>query len=192
MYLLIAVSITSLVLTLDSLLVKGNKFRDVGFAILYYIQLIIVIALAGVYGPEVFEDEDGEEDTDVENDSVYGYIYVAAILGAVTIALTALVFSTMTRIANTLIKFSLILSCVLAGVVALALLASGSILGGVIGILFFTIMVCVSAHIIYSCIYLYIIDCSFCWGVNITHISLCSFVMREQFGQESRSPLQTS
>lgn len=121
---------------------QGNKFRDVGFAILYYIQLIIAIVLAGLYGPDVFENDDGEEDTDVENDSVYGYVYVAAILGAVTIALTALVFSTMTRIANTLIKFSLILSCVLAGVAALALLASGAMLGGIIGLVFFAILLC--------------------------------------------------
>ena len=122
---------------------QGSAWRDVGFAIAYYLQLIIVIAIAVMYGPAALEDSSTTTDdvaTDTE-DSFDGYVYVALITSVFAVIASSLFFSVMTRLASVLIKVSLILAVALTGVFAVVSLLSGSMVGAIFSLILFVVMV---------------------------------------------------
>lgn len=101
--------------------------------------------MAAVYGPDALSKNDGDTDTgeDTTSGGSYdGYIYVGIICGISSLLLAGLSFSVMTRIAEFLIKFSLIFAVALCGLVAVISLASGNIVGSIIGFIFFALMLC--------------------------------------------------
>lgn len=120
---------------------QGLVWRDVGFAILYYIQLIIVIAVAAMYGGDVLESgEDGEAASDSEDWT--GYATISVICGLAGIGVAAVLFFSMTKFASFLIKFALISNCVLFGLAMVISLLSGAIVGAIISAVFLAIMLC--------------------------------------------------
>ena len=122
---------------------QGSAFRDIGFAILYYLQLIIVIVVAIIYGPSALDDTTNTTTDDTKtSDDYMGYVNVALIVSAFAIVISTILFASMTRLASVLIKTSLIFSVVLAGVFAVVALLSGSAIGGILGLIFFAIFVC--------------------------------------------------
>ena len=108
--------------------------KDPIFAILFYINVAAIAAVAVVYGPSAFSD--------TASFTYDGYIYAAIISGVLSLFFSALGLAVLMAIPETMIKVSLIFVVVMSGVWAVMAFLSGSIFGGVLGLIFFAISVC--------------------------------------------------
>eukprot|EP00814_Leptocylindrus_danicus_P004022 CAMPEP_0116014202 /NCGR_PEP_ID=MMETSP0321-20121206/6149_1 /TAXON_ID=163516 /ORGANISM="Leptocylindrus danicus var. danicus, Strain B650" /LENGTH=515 /DNA_ID=CAMNT_0003483833 /DNA_START=77 /DNA_END=1624 /DNA_ORIENTATION=+ len=132
---------------------QGNHFRDVGFGVLYYLNFFAIVAVAALYGPDALSKSDDDGDTDPVDDksdsvsSYDGYIYVGVVCGVSSLILSGLSFSVMTRIAEFLIKFSLLFSVGLSGLLCIVSFASSNWVGGAVGLIFFALFVCYACSV---------------------------------------------
>ena len=109
--------------------------KDPLFAILFYINVGAIAATAAIYGPAAFDDATG--------DFTYeGYIYAALISAVFSLLLSAVGLAVLMAIPETMIKVSLIFVVVASGVWAVMAFINGSIIAGVMGLIFFAIGVC--------------------------------------------------
>ena len=108
--------------------------KDPIFAILLYINVAAIAAVAIVYGPNAFADTSSE--------SYNGYIYAAVISCFLSLILSAVGLAVLMAIPETMIKVALIFVVIMAGVWAAMAFVSGSIFAGVLGVIFFAISVC--------------------------------------------------
>ena len=114
---------------------QETKCRDPIFAILFYVAVICIIVVAVVYGPDAMDTPEGNFD--------YTGVVVATVIIAVLSFLGAGAgFSVMLCIPETLIKVALIFVVVLAGVWMVMAFASGQVMMGILGAVFFAINLC--------------------------------------------------
>lgn len=108
--------------------------KDPLFALLFYINVFAIIAVAIVYGPAAFAD-------DAEFDYT-GYIYAAVISAVLSLIFSAVGLFVLMKIPETMIKVALIFVVVMSGVWAVMAFLSGSMFAGIMGVLFFAIGLC--------------------------------------------------
>eukprot|EP00978_Attheya_sp_CCMP212_P026660 scaffold88174_cov57-Attheya_sp.AAC.7 len=118
---------------------QGTKCNDPLFAILLYINVGAVAALAAVYGQEAFP---GEDESTASNIDYVGYMLVVFICAGAAFATSAIMFSVMMRIPETMLKFSLIFVVILSGLIMIAGFLSGAIFSAIIGAVFFVLTLC--------------------------------------------------
>lgn len=116
---------------------QPRKCNDVPFAVLFYGQLAAMIAVAVMYGYEMFASEIEESDLDYE-----GYIYFSLYMAAIAVILSAAMFFLMFVCPALLIKIALFFVVFLSLAWALAAFWSGSYGLGILGICFFLIGLC--------------------------------------------------
>lgn len=115
---------------------QESKCRDPIFAGLLYANVACIAAVAAIYGPDAFnENNDNSQEYD-------GYIWAAVICAAVSFFFSAAAVLVLMAIPETLIKVALIFVVIMTGVWAVLSFIAGAIGLGVIGIIFFAISVC--------------------------------------------------
>jgi hypothetical protein len=108
--------------------------KDPIFAILFYVNVAAIVATAVIYGPAAFDD--------AAEFTYEGYIYAALISAVLSLVLSAVGLAVLMSIPETMIKVSLIFVVVASGIWAVMAFISGSIIAGVMGLIFFAIGVC--------------------------------------------------
>lgn len=117
---------------------QETRCRDPLFAALLYVNVIAIVAVAGVYGQDAVKNStESSSDFDYE-----GYVIATVISAVVSLGLACLGLLILMAIPETLIKVSLILVVILSGVWAALAFVSGQIFAGIIGVVFFAISVC--------------------------------------------------
>ncbi len=108
--------------------------KDPIFALLFYINVGAIAAVAVIYGPAAFSD--------TAEFTYEGYLYAAVISAVVSLFISALGLAVLMAIPETMIKVSLIFVVVMSGVWAVMAFLSGSLFAGIIGLVFFAIGLC--------------------------------------------------
>jgi len=111
--------------------------KDPFFAVLFYINVIAIIVVAATYGKDAMNSA-------VDGGSVYdysGFLYAAVVISMMSLVLAGLALLIVMKFPETMIKISLVFTVVLAGIAALAAFAFGSMIGGIIGLVFFGISI---------------------------------------------------
>ena len=108
--------------------------KDPLFAILFYINVAAIVAVAVVYGPNAFSDS--------AEFSYNGYIYAAVISAFLSLIFSGMGLAVLMAIPETMIKVSLVFVVIMAGVWAVMAFLSGSIFAGILGLIFFAISLC--------------------------------------------------
>jgi Plasma-membrane choline transporter len=127
---------------------QETRCRDPIFAVLLYINVIAILAVAVVYGPNALEnttDGDGQDNNQNNNADVSeytGYIYTMVVCSFLSAILAALSLGVMMAIPETLIKISLIFVIAMGLAACILAFATGSIFAGVLGAIFFLISLC--------------------------------------------------
>jgi membrane-associated HD superfamily phosphohydrolase len=120
---------------------KGEKqatsCRDPLFALLLYANVAIIIGIAATYGPGAMTADNNQQKTDYA-----GYVAGTAICAILSFICAGVGLAVLMCIPETLIKVSLIFVVALSGVWAVIALLSGSIFGGIMGVVFFALSVC--------------------------------------------------
>lgn len=111
--------------------------NDPIFAVLFYLTLAAIVAVAALYGPDALSSTSGNSDADYTS-----YVIVTVIFVVVSFFGAGAGMALLFWIPQCLIKTALIFTVVMAGVWALFSFLSGSIFGGVIGLIFFALTVC--------------------------------------------------
>lgn len=113
---------------------SSSGCKDPIFAVLFYVNIVAIAAVAVIYGPDAFSDS--------AEFTYEGYIYCTLIVAVISFLASAIGLAVLMAIPETMIKVSLIFVVVLSGIWAVMAILSGSLFAGVIGILFFAIGVC--------------------------------------------------
>ncbi len=117
--------------------VQPTKCRDPIFALLLIINVAAIAGVAGTYGATAFNEE-----TNNSGGNYNGFIVVAFILGAIAMVFTGFCLPLMMCIPMVLIKASLIGMLLLSGVMMAISFATGNMIGGIFGLVFFLIFMC--------------------------------------------------
>lgn len=123
---------------------KESGCNDVLFAILFIVNVVAIGIVAGVYGPAAFNDlstDDSSSSSDISFDYT-GYLIAAGIVTVISFFGAAFGLFLLMCIPQFLIKTSLIFVTILAGLWCVLAFATGNLLGGVIGVIFFAMSVC--------------------------------------------------
>jgi hypothetical protein len=108
--------------------------KDPFFALLFYINLFAIVAVATVYGPAAFED--------TATVTYGGYIAAVVVTAIISLLASGIGMLAMMKWPETLIKASLIFVVVMSLVYCIFMFIIGSLIGGIIGLVFFAIGVC--------------------------------------------------
>jgi hypothetical protein len=108
--------------------------KDPIFAGLFYINLIAILAVAAVYGPAAFED--------TASATYGGYLAAVVVTAVISLLASGIGLLAMMKWPETIIKASLIFVVVMSLVFCIMSFLSGSLIGGIIGLVFFAIGVC--------------------------------------------------
>ena len=114
---------------------KQTKCQDPLFVPLFYIDIVLIVVVAGMTGATTFEDSEF-------SDEYKGYYYSAVIAALVGLVLSAGGLQVMMCIPQTLIKAALIFSVVMSFLMMVFSFLSGNILGAIFGLLFFLMSCC--------------------------------------------------
>jgi Plasma-membrane choline transporter len=127
---------------------QETRCRDPIFAVLFYINVIAILAVAVVYGPNALENatestgQDANDNSKTDVSDYTGYMYTMVVCSFLSAILAALSLGVMMAIPETLIKISLIFVIAMGLAVCILAFASGSIFAGVLGAIFFLISLC--------------------------------------------------
>jgi hypothetical protein len=114
--------------------------NDPIFAILFYIALIAIVAVAGTYGVDALNTQ--KTDTSGETFDYQGYLTVTVIITFLSFLGAGFGMSLLFCIPQFLIKTALLFTVVMAGAWMVIAFLTGNLLGGIIGAIFFAITVC--------------------------------------------------
>lgn len=122
---------------------QENSYRDPFFAILYYIHLFGIVIVAFVLGiPSLTANAYAKGDLSQGSVEVSGIITTAVTAAFFSFFCAALALALMMKFARSVIQCSLIFSVVMSGIVAVAAFATGNVVGGIIGLIFFALSAC--------------------------------------------------
>lgn len=116
---------------------QETRCNDVPFAILFYANLVAMIAVAVIYGPDALDDADQDSDRDYR-----GYVYAALICSALGVLASLGGVAVMMCIPETLIKVALIFVVVMSGIFMVMMFLAGAFGGAILGLIFFAISIC--------------------------------------------------
>lgn len=123
-----------------------SSCNDPIFAVLFYIALIAIIVVAATYGADALQNGTIDGSTNNNSNEVKydysGYITITVIITVLSFIGAGLGMSLLFCIPQFLIKTALIFTVVMAGAWCAISFATGNILGGIIGAIFFAITVC--------------------------------------------------
>lgn len=108
--------------------------KDPIFALLFYINVFAIIGVAATYGKDAFAAS--------ATYNYSGFVYAAVIISVLSLFLAGIALLIVMKFPETMIKVSLVFSVIFAGIWMVMAFASGSIVGGVIGAVFFAISIC--------------------------------------------------
>lgn len=141
--------------------------KDPIFAVLFYVNVAAIAAVAIIYGPDAFS-------TDAEF-SYEGFIYAALVSAVLSLLFSGLGLSVLMCIPETMIKVALIFVVIAAGIGAIAGFVSGSIFAGIIGLVFFGIALCYARAVWSRCVCGYVLlarNCGLVATCDDSHWSL--------------------
>lgn len=123
--------------------------RDPIFAVLFYVNLGIMLALCIKYGSSPFNDDNNANDN-ADNDadagepkpSYEGFLYAAAGGGGIAILFSALALLLCMAIPGILIKVAIFFNIAVCALVVFWGFASGNVVAGVIGLIFLALFCC--------------------------------------------------
>ena len=122
---------------------KGSKqevrCRDPFFALLLWGNVGAICGVVAAYGTAAFEKVFGDQNSSVD---WAPYLYAAAVTGIFSLILAAIMFLVMMKIPKFMIKTSLIFVVILSGVWCVIAFIGGNMIGGIIGAVFFLLMMC--------------------------------------------------
>ena len=130
---------------------QESKCRDPVFAVLFYINVAIIIGVAMALGPNAVSQTVQNVNsstsattttTTTTSSDVGAIVYSVLATGFVAIGLSASMLWVMMRIPTMLIKISLWFVTILSGIWFLLALLSGSVFGVVFGLVFFAVSLC--------------------------------------------------
>jgi lysylphosphatidylglycerol synthetase-like protein (DUF2156 family) len=107
--------------------------KDPIFALLFYCNIIAIVAVAVVYGPNAFDDNTSSD--------YYGYLYAVVITAVISLGFSGIGLLVMMRIPETMIKAALIFVVIVSLVWCILSFLTGNLIGGIIGLVFFAISV---------------------------------------------------
>ncbi|CAJ1931802.1 unnamed protein product [Cylindrotheca closterium] len=111
--------------------------KDPIFAVLLYVNVAAIIGIAATMGKDALTSAS-------DGGSIYdysGFIYAGVVISLVSLVFAGFALLIVMKFPETVIKISLIFVTILAGIWAVMAFLSGSIIGGVVGLLFFGISV---------------------------------------------------
>jgi hypothetical protein len=131
----------------DDQVVKGEKqpsqCRDGFFAVLFYVHLVAMAAVAGIYGGAALNySGGGSGNSGGTSQQASGFVIMMIIVGAMCSLLSFVSLHILTHFAKSLIQISLISQIAVSLFIALAGLLSGQATGFIIGIISFALGVC--------------------------------------------------
>jgi hypothetical protein len=127
---------------------QGKRFRDAWAAVLFYIQLIVVAAVAYLYGSKALDDNNNNSSssssTGLTSDEVNGFSKAAGALSVVSFVVSAIFLLLFTRscVVRSLIKISLFMNLGFAALGMLYGFQSGNVFMMIFGVLFFALTAC--------------------------------------------------
>jgi len=118
--------------------------RDPLFAVLFYANVGIIIALAVKYGADAFASAEpaNDESGTTSTSSLIGFLYAALSSGGISIVLSGLMIVVILALASILIKIALIFNVVVSGLMAIFGIITGNIGFAIFGFIIFAIMAC--------------------------------------------------
>eukprot|EP00543_Licmophora_paradoxa_P005639 CAMPEP_0202445168 /NCGR_PEP_ID=MMETSP1360-20130828/4044_1 /ASSEMBLY_ACC=CAM_ASM_000848 /TAXON_ID=515479 /ORGANISM="Licmophora paradoxa, Strain CCMP2313" /LENGTH=475 /DNA_ID=CAMNT_0049061345 /DNA_START=49 /DNA_END=1476 /DNA_ORIENTATION=+ len=116
---------------------QESKCRDPIFAALGWINVIAILVVCAIFGPDAFSETTNQNFEEFE-----GYLVAVVITGLFSVVLSGLMLLVMMRIPTLLVKASLIFVVILSGIWAAAAIFTGNIFVGAFGILFFVLSIC--------------------------------------------------
>jgi hypothetical protein len=116
---------------------SSSGCKDPIFAVLWYICILAIVAVAVVYGPKALKT--GSNNSNV---NYSGFVVGVVVIAVVSFILAAAGMSVMMCIPETMIKVALIFSLVMSFVWMVMSFLSGMIGLGVVGVIFFLLSVC--------------------------------------------------
>mmetsp|Transcript_3638 Transcript_3638/g.8345 ORF Transcript_3638/g.8345 Transcript_3638/m.8345 type:complete len:482 (+) Transcript_3638:90-1535(+) len=120
---------------------QASGYRDVGWAGLFVVHLIVMVAVISVnMGSGAAAAANGNGG--VAEPDYSGIYYLVGITAVSTIALGSATLQFMMRYPEELVKGSLVITVALSGVIAILGLMSGQMFAGIMGVVFFAIGVC--------------------------------------------------
>jgi len=128
---------------------QGYSCKDAPFAILFVLHLGVMGFVIGFFSIDPLVASIRNDAQNENEDNYTEYIYLSALLGCLSFILASFMLSFMMKYANILIKISLLFSIACSLVAALLSVASGSIGGFVVCLIFFGFSVCY-AKIVWS------------------------------------------
>lgn len=125
---------------------QGSGCKDIPFAILFYVNVVVMVIVAAAFGPDALSVDDDEKDANgqaEESTREYdGYVYAAIICVFLSVLGSIGGVAVMMCIPETLIKVALIFVVVMAGLWMLMAFVSGALGAAVLGAIFFAISIC--------------------------------------------------
>lgn len=123
---------------------QPTRCRDPLFAVLLYANVAAIIGIAIKFGSNPFTAEVDADDasTSTENFDYTGVLYTCASLAGFAVVCSAFMLQVMVCIPGLLIKIALLFNVVLSGIAAAFGFYSGSMVLGIVCLIFFAIMVC--------------------------------------------------
>eukprot|EP00538_Stauroneis_constricta_P004870 CAMPEP_0119548402 /NCGR_PEP_ID=MMETSP1352-20130426/2333_1 /TAXON_ID=265584 /ORGANISM="Stauroneis constricta, Strain CCMP1120" /LENGTH=462 /DNA_ID=CAMNT_0007593665 /DNA_START=164 /DNA_END=1552 /DNA_ORIENTATION=+ len=117
---------------------EGTKCNDIAFAVLGYANFIAIVIVAAVYGNNAFSTNGSGTDVRTYD----GYIYAVLITGIMSLILSGLGMLILMKFPKFIIKAALIFVIALGLLIALLAFATGNLVGGILGLVFFAIGLC--------------------------------------------------
>lgn len=117
---------------------QATRCRDPLFAVILYVNVIAMVAVAAKYGPKALKGATSNK----SNTEYDGYIYLVVVTAVISFVFSGLAMVVLMRIPEFLIKTSLIFTVVMSGIWAALSFAVGNVVGGIIGLIFFALSVC--------------------------------------------------
>lgn len=122
---------------------QETKCRDPIFAILFYGNVAAIAAVAGIYGPDALSSTTTTNSNGTSSTTDYsGYVIATVIIAMFSFLASAGGVAMLMCIPETMIKIALLFTVVMAGVWMVLAFLSGSIFGGIIGVVFFALTLC--------------------------------------------------
>lgn len=113
----------------------GSKCKDPIFALLFYINLIAIIAVAGTKGTAALDSASSDYDFSGLINAVVSVSFLSLIMAGIMLALTM-------KFPVTMIKVSLIFVVLLSLIFVVVAFMFGSLVGGIIALVFFALTAC--------------------------------------------------
>ncbi|KAL3931266.1 MAG: hypothetical protein SGBAC_011388 [Bacillariaceae sp.] len=116
---------------------RKPRCKDPFFAVLLYLNVAAIIGIAATMGKDALTSV-------ADGGSIYdysGFIYAGVVISLMSLVFAGIALLIVMKFPETMIKMSLIFVVILAGISALMAFVAGSVIGGVVGLLFFAFSV---------------------------------------------------